>query len=159
MDPNTITFRITINGKTRPVINLTPHPVTLYGKQSPQMIIPTHGTIRLTRDEDAETHTTAFSLTGHGENAEDVTRGPFTGKATHVSPWTGLHISGVPAELLDSPDSPVAILVSMPVAEFLVKSSRLTVCSVLVPDTGPGNVVRGAQGRILGVRSFVIHRE
>lgn len=128
------------------VYNLTPHAINVAGKVE----IPSSGKLRLTRaTENVETATFTMS-TPDGELVEI--------QGSMFTPWTGYEFDS--NKLASVPDSPGdALIVSMPVAEFIMRGNLWPAVAIWVPDTGPQNGLRNERGEIVGTRAFVVYRK
>lgn len=130
-----------------PLFNFTPHTIDVYEESliDKPLSISSAGIIRLVKDQNGDTKKAAIF-----QNGAVVREIPVT-KATA---WVGLEITACNSDLLEGS----AILVSMPVAEYIVDKGLYPNCTILGPNTGPESVVRDAQGNILGVREFIEYR-
>lgn len=134
--PHTETLGFTDGQRGGKLANLTPHTVTLYVGDD-ELTIPSHGEARVACVE---------------QTSLDALRMPGKLKIPVVSPphYRSDNISG-----LENVDQHTAIIVSMIVAQTMLDGHMPWEGAILTPDTGPGSVVRDAQGRIQGVRRLV----
>ena len=136
-----------IKGSKRWLLNLTPHELHVYRTQAGEELItqiPSHGVVRLTKG------------TSKTEDAPPI---GVRGKEVPViynAPWNGLVTD--PPDLLKECVGQ-AIVVSMPVAEYIVAQKRYAALTVYVPDTGSKGAVRDGQGRIRGTTRLVCYQE
>jgi len=131
-----------INGKIFPVFNLTPHPfVWVWNDVIAICPIPSDGTIRLTKPK--------------GSDEAKIVFGIFKMTAQYNQPWNGFEIKGKKKADLKN----VALIVSMPVAEYICQNDLFPTCAIIIPDSGPGSAVRNNQGQITGVKKIVIYRK
>ena len=130
---------IQIDGKSYHLVNMTPHPFVWY-KDDDTFCKPlaSYGSIRLTRKISTKT--------------SDIVFGSFKTIAKHNEPWNGFTLQG-------SIPNHAAIIVSMPVAEFLCKHKHFLGTVIIVPDSGPKSVVRNNDGQICGVKKIIIYRK
>ena len=115
------------------IVNLTPHPITLY--------VP----YTLTPHDDEEI--TTIPPSGEVARVETLTRQ--TGRRLLDAPIVSHQpdrITGLPA-----PEEGTTYVVSLLVRQTL----GLDRADVVAPDTGPGSVVRDPAGRIVGIRRWV----
>jgi hypothetical protein len=125
-------WTIKLNGTEYELLNMTPHAINWK-----TLSIPSVGTIRLSRGPSKTIPISIGSV-----NGEAVTNAHFTG------------IVCEPERILAG----YALIVSMPVADFLVQQHLCATCAIITPDTGPESVIRDSEGRIQGVRRFIVHR-
>ena len=129
------------------MLNLTPHNVNLYGKkgENPLYTIPSCGTIRLDRSETNQYNECAISSDASVLQFNFATYSPFIGHTREMKDD-------------ETPIVNQCLIVSMPVADYLLKNNLYPKCAVVIPDTGPASVVRDEKGVILGVTSFIVYR-
>lgn len=130
------------------LLNLTPHMVRLFGAdpmQGPVFSLLSNGVLRLERDDEAEA---AVAARITGETPEDTVLVTLA----RYAPFTRIR-EDTPHDLQNK-----ALIVSMPVADFIVQHQLYTSCNILIPDSGPQFVVRSPEGQILGVRRFILYR-
>lgn len=120
------------------VINLTPHDINLFDPSGSKRIltIPSQGVVRAKM----ETEPLGILYTDDGIALPIV-------NATYGPP------EGPLPEFSDE----VAIIVSHIAAQSILSHHPEWTGHILVPDTGPGSVVRDENGRILGVRQFILY--
>jgi len=130
---------IQIDGKSYHLVNMTPHSFVWYiNEDTFCKPLPSRGSLRLIRKESLE--------------KSQITFGTFKTTAEHSQPWEGFTLQGsIPKE--------AAIIVSMPVAEYLCKQKLFPDTVIIVPDSGPNSVVRNDNGQICGVKKIIIYRK
>jgi len=148
---------IFVNGKQYRFMNFTPHPFYWYhcDELPPIMVVPSDGTIRLSRKTCVHTENvkTAFVQTKEGTRAF----GPVKTSIPMMQPWNAMDIRwrSPSKEEWDQ----VALLVSMPVAEYMIQHQRKVECPIFIPDSGPASAVRNEQGQIMGVKQLICYRK
>jgi len=136
---------IIIDGKSYPLFNMTPHQFVLYtypgDNHNASFCAPSDGTIRLTRMESSKEAQITFF---HKRTAK------------YNQPWNGYVMEGVRYEndLIGA-----ALIVSMPVAEYICQNKLLEDCAIIIPNSGPKSVVRDFSGVKCGVREVIIYRK
>lgn len=151
---------ISVGGQHKKLFNLTPHTYHLYdnGAKIVLMSIPSVGSLRLTRKKDTAALTGEPIVLWQGaEQAVDAQHPPIAFGAPYVQPFNHceLHSDVLNEDALDG----VALLVSMPVADFLAEHDAFWSCSLLIPDTGPDGAVRDVRGQICGSKGFILYRK
>ncbi len=119
--------------------NGTPHPISIFLDGTKWLDISSHGNIRLSSETSPEPQAPA-PLVNSG--IRFVAAPKFNG------------ILGLP-EYKEG----IAILVSMPVGDYLARCPELWPGPVLGPDTSPTGVVRDSEGRIIGTKSLVVYKQ
>ena len=122
-------------------LNLTPHCVKLFIMDF-AVEFPSSGFIRLLRTQNGQSKIEC-GISG------DVS---LTFEFPKFAPFTDYTLE------CDEPISDQALIVSMPVADYIISNNLFMDNAVLIPDTGPGSVIRDTNGNIVGVRKFIVYR-
>lgn len=143
-----------MNQQVRPrVLNLTPHAVHLHlgDSASPTVVtIPSAGDLRLKSTVVFKQSPPIHPLHYVSESGEDAAI-----PIVWAQEFTGLDEASPGFAYLSGLTDNDAIIVSMPVAHWLAKTSQ---CGhILSPGTGPQHVVRDDKGVIKGTRALEVH--
>lgn len=142
-------FHINIDGKQTLLRNLTPHAFTLYDERGTDVIasVLSSGTLRLLRSEKKSDTHVVYLVRRNDARVFPIPH------AQHVQPFVRCELDGEPL------DDDCAILVSMPVADFICAHQLFPRHAVLIPDTGPnGGAVRDSSGQIVGTTGVIVYR-
>jgi len=139
--------KLSIGPNTYMLVNATPHPINIFDAagQKKIVLIPTHGSIRLTRKQNDDTNQQINVLVSDGEIP-----------ISFVQPFESMETT--PKNLL----APciTAVIVSMPVADWMVKhKDAYGDLWIFIPDTGPSSVIRNEKGGIVGVRQLLCYNK
>lgn len=146
-------FQINIDGKQTELRNLTPHPFTLYNAFGSEVVatVPSSGVLRLVRQSTQSKKHHVYMVRRSDSRLCVVSH------SDHVQPFVRCEL--VDGEAFDTLDDDCALLVSMPVADFICAHELYPRHAVLIPDTGPkGGAVRDEAGQIMGTTGVIVYR-
>jgi len=126
--------------------NLTPHEITIYDSKGEKVIerIPSNGELRLAA-RDGPAPPVSSVMTSSGNKVE----------VTPAQDFTGLNTSSPGYKYLEGKLEPGdQIIVSMVVAEFMVKLKEYDQIMILCSGSSPKNGVRDGQGKIIGTKAL-----
>lgn len=142
-----------------PIINMTPHDVVVMGKMAHVLYtIPSSGSIRLTRSQSKKSIECAI--------INESTRSVFQDSFPTYSPFDEFTVEITDERIVDEQSlfsqvfsiESSMIIVSMPVADYLIQNNTFPTTGIMIPDTGPESVVRDRNGLIMGVTRFIVYQ-
>lgn len=148
------------------VLNLTPHDlhIFIHPEDKVPITIPSDGDLRLRSESPNSTLSHVHPLHYYRSAMGQLPEEEAAISVIHAQVFVGLDVNSPGYKLLGSLTKQDSIIVSMPVAQWIVKHIDLP-CKIFSPGTGPSSVVRfedeepSRKGQIKGVRALEYHEK